>query len=172
VERGFYTVLSDIHIDIHVFSTRNAIQNQPFIGRPGLTCLWAGQLRIFDEAAPWYYDPLWAYLVPPCDRWVRSTGGTLTGGTKTEVVGEKPFPMPLSPPQITRRLSWEQIPASLNLAACRLRCDTASLCGIYSSGSNSSTDERCNKTDPQLHEAGSFLRSLTGSQLVKTFYLF
>jgi len=63
VERGFYSFLSDINLDIPVFSIRNTIQNHPFMGRPGLTCLWAGQMCKFDEAVPWYYDPLWAYLV-------------------------------------------------------------------------------------------------------------
>jgi hypothetical protein len=53
VERGFYSFLSDIPLEIPVVSTRNTIQNQPFMGRPGLTCLWAGQLRKFDEAVAW-----------------------------------------------------------------------------------------------------------------------
>ena len=53
VERGFYSFLSDIHIDTHVFSTRNTTQNQPFMGRTGMTCLWAGQLCKFDEAVPY-----------------------------------------------------------------------------------------------------------------------
>jgi len=47
---------------------------------------------------------------------------------KPKFSAKKPFPLSISLPQTTRRLSWEQIPASLKLGACRLRFVTASLC--------------------------------------------
>jgi len=58
------------------------------MGRPGLTCLRTGQLYKCDETVPWYYDPLWAYLVPAPATDGRRIRGTITDGTKTEVLGE------------------------------------------------------------------------------------